>query len=304
MADKPRRLARLLTFGLLALLAALLAVDVALAWLYVSALTRPGCPQTAFLDDLPQPEQHWLQLDDGRALRAWYYPSENGAAILAMGGLGGALGRNLPPVAPLIRAGYGVLQIDTFACAEPPARVTLGAREVDAAAAGLDFFLTRPDVHPDRIGAIGFSMGGVTLIRAAARQPHIRALVAEGGYDHLGEHITRPGVEKPLPRAVFLHTVAGVYWLQTGVNPWRISPRADIAAISPRPVLLIYGEEEVARGGGWAQYEAAGEPKEIWIVPGGDHGINDRVAPDVYERKVLNFFERYLGDGSNLRENY
>jgi hypothetical protein len=266
MAEKPRRLARLLAFGLLALLAALLAVDVALAWLYVSALTRPGCPQAAFLDDLPEPEQHWLRLDDGRALRAWYYPSENGAAILAMGGLGGALGRKLPPVAPLIRAGYGVLQIDTFACAEPPARVTLGAREVDAAAAGLDFL------------------------------PHIRALVAEGGYDHLGEHITRPGVEKPLPRAVFLHTVTGVYWLQTGVNPWRVNPRADIAAISPRPVLLIYGEDEVARGGGWVQYEAAGEPKEIWIVPGGDHGSNYRVAPEAYERKVLNFFERYLGE--------
>ncbi len=271
-------------------------MDVTIAWLYVSALTRPGCPQTAFLDDLPEPEQHWLRLEDGRALRAWYYPSENGAAILAMGGLGGALGHKLPPVAPLIRAGYGVLQIDTFACAEPPARVTLGAREVDAAAAGVDFLLVHPDVDPDRIGAIGFSMGGVTLIRAAARQPHIRALVAEGGYDHLGEHIARPGVEKSLPRAVFLHTVAAVYWLQTGVNPWRISPRADIAAISPRPVLLIYGEEEVARGGGWAQYEAAGEPKEIWIVPGGDHGGNYRVAPDAYERRVLSFFERYLGE--------
>jgi dipeptidyl aminopeptidase/acylaminoacyl peptidase len=278
------------------LLAALLAVDVTIAWLYVSALTRPGCPQAAFLDGLPEPEQHRLRLDDGRALRAWYYPSENGAAILAMGGLGGALGRKLPPVVPLIRAGYGVLQIDTFACAEPPARVTLGAREVDAAAAGVDFLLLRPDVHPARIGAIGFSMGGVTLIRAAARQPHIRALVAEGGYDHLGEHITRPGVEKPLPRAVFLHTVAAVYWLQTGVNPWRVSPRADIAAISPRPVLLIYGGNEVVRGGGWAQHEAAGEPKQIWIVPGGGHGGNYRIAPDAYERRVLNFFERYLGE--------
>ena len=294
MTDTPQRLARLLAFGLLALLATLLAVDVALAWLYVSALTRPGCPQAEFLGDISEPEQHWLQLEDGRALRAWYYPSENGAAILAMGGLGGALGRNLPPVAPLIRAGYGVLQIDTFACAEPPARVTLGAKEVAAAAAGVDFLLARPDVAPERIGAIGFSMGGVTVIRAAARQPQIRALVAEGGYDHLGEHITRPGVEKPRPRTIFLHTIAGVYWLQTGVNPWGINPRDDIAAISPRPVLLIYGEKEIARGGGWAQFEAAGEPKKIWVVPRGDHGGNYRLAPDAYERKVLVFFERYL----------
>ncbi len=85
-----------------------------------------------------------------------------------------------------------------------------------------------------------------------------------------------------------------MYWLQAGESPWRVSPIDDLARISPRAVLLIYGEHELDNGRGDRQYKAAKEPKELWVVPGGDHGRNYEVAREDYREKVLEFFDRYL----------
>ncbi|MBN1146149.1 MAG: dienelactone hydrolase family protein [Anaerolineales bacterium] len=287
------RILRLSAFALLVGLIAYLALNCGMAWLYMYFFTHPFCNRNPVpMQGLPAPQEYELLTEDGLALRAWYYPPENGAAVLSLGALSGSLGDNLPPVGFLARQGYGVLQIDSRVCARPSAPVTLGAREIYAAKAGLDFLLARPEV--ERIGAIGFSMGGATAIRAAARYPQIEAVVAEGGYFNLGEDIVEPGLPKPPSQKLLFYTIAGFYWLTTGENPWQISPVDEIPKISPRPALLIYGEYEVDDGRAWLQYEAAGEPKELWIVPGGNHGANYAVATQEYERKVLAFFEHAL----------
>lgn len=285
---------RLAIFGFVSCGAALLAVDVGLAWVYVKALTKPACTATVDWGEKYPLEEIQLSTEDGLTLAGWYFPPKNGAAILSLGGTGGSLGAGLPPVSALLGAGYGILQIDGRACAQPPARVTLGGHEIYDARAGLNFLISRPEIEPDKIGAFGFSMGGVTALRLAARHPEIQAVIAEGGYDQLGRHITRPGQRIALPRRIFLYTVAASFWLQTGLDPWTISPLDDIAMIAPRPVFLIYGEREIERGGGRRQFEAAGAPKFLWVVEGGDHGTNYAIDPVEYDRRILEFFEQAL----------
>jgi len=235
-----------------------------------------------------------LHTQDGLDIRAWYYPPQNGAVLLALDGPGGSLGGGLPPVAFLVERGYGALQFDSRACAQPMSAVTLGGKEILDVRAGLDFLLTQPEV--ERIGAYGFSMGGVTAIRSAARYPEIGAIVAEGGFHNLGIDFIEPARHKPITENLMLYAIAGTFWVNTGVNPWQISPIDDLPRISPRPVLLIYGEYELASGRGRAQYNAAGEPKELWVVPGGGHGRNHLAAPGEYQQRVLDFFDQYLLD--------
>jgi dipeptidyl aminopeptidase/acylaminoacyl peptidase len=270
-------------------------MNFALAWVYVSSLTHPGCP--GLPDPLPGSgpvEAVWLPAADGLSILAWYYPSKNGAAVITLGGMNGALGDRLPHAAPLLQSGFGVLQIDSRACAKPPAAVTLGASEDAEAAAALDFLKNRTEVDPQRIGIMGFSMGGAAAIRAAARNPGLAAVLAEGGYFNLGDDILEPEERLGIARRVFLYSVAGVYWWQTGSNPWEVSPVDELPAISPRPLLLIYGENETLDAHAYEQYSTAGEPKDLWVVPGGAHGRNHLAAPVVYAQQITSFFQGAL----------
>jgi dipeptidyl aminopeptidase/acylaminoacyl peptidase len=286
---------RLVILAVLVIIVTAVAMDLGLAWMYVFAVTHPGCPTPQPIPGIKAPEEHWLKTEDSKNLRVWYYPSRNGAAILAMGGMTGSLGSQLPPVGFLIQHGYGVLQVDSRACAIPPELVTLGLYEVYDATAGLAFLQSRPEVDPGRIGAFGFSMGSAAIVRMAAHYPGIAAVLNEGGYFNLGRDFVEPDDPVNIFKQLFLYTIAYLFWWEVGTNPWESSPLDDIASINPYPLLLIYGEHELMSGRGEQQYQAAGQPKELWVVPGGAHGTNYWVAKEEYERRVLDFFDNAFG---------
>jgi len=265
-------------------------VNSTLAWGFVWFLLHPGCDRSNSSESLPEPVEVWLSSSEDAKIKSWYYPPSNGVVIITVGGLQGALGDNLPPVRFILEHGYGVLQLDSRACGMPPRPVTLGAHEVDDVSAALEFLHSQPNVSG--IGIFGFSMGGAAALMSAARYPEIKAVVAEGGYYNLGDDFVEPDNRERFARRVFLYTVAWSYWLQSGDNPWQVSPIDDIAKISPRPLMLVYGEYEAGSGRAQAQFDAASEPKSIWIVPGGTHGTNHLVEPVEYPRRVLEFFNQ------------
>jgi uncharacterized protein len=41
-------------------------------------------------------------------------------------------------------------------------------------------------------------------------------------------------------------------------------------------------------------FDAASDPKELWVVNGAKHVDVHAAAKEEYERRVLGFFERYL----------
>lgn len=61
-------------------------------------------------------------------------------------------------------------------------------------------------------------------------------------------------------------------WALTSVFPFMNLPiLTNIAEISPRPVLLVHGENAHSRYFSETAYEAVAEPKELLIVPGANH---------------------------------
>jgi fermentation-respiration switch protein FrsA (DUF1100 family) len=71
-------------------------------------------------------------------------------------------------------------------------------------------------------------------------------------------------------------------------------PFNDIETISPRPMLFITGEIAHSREFSEDAYRLAGEPKELFIVPGAGHvDLYDRVNYIPFD-KLTSFFTKYL----------
>jgi fermentation-respiration switch protein FrsA (DUF1100 family) len=236
---------------------------------------------------------------DGLRLAGWYIPSHNRATVILCHGLGDNRVGLLPQVALLAEHGYGSLLFDLRAHGESEGEmVTYGYAETDNVLAAVDYLLSRPDVDPERIGILGESLGAATALRAAARSTYLKAVVAESAFTSLEDEVASSfTVFSGLPAFPFAPlTVAFAQW-QTGLRISEVRPIADIPSIAPRPVFIIHGtdDELIPAEQGLGLYEAAGEPKALWMVDGLGHGSALEISPDEYEKRVIGFFDKALG---------
>lgn len=231
---------------------------------------------------------------DGIALRGWYIPSRNGAAVILAHGHANNREPLLPEAALLADHGYGVLLFDFRGHGESgDAAVTLGDHERRDLRAALDFVAAQPDVDPGRIGGLGFSMGAAVMVQVAAEDERLRAVVIESAYPTLDAVIDQ---KLNLPGIIRGPLVRFVEWRNDGEID-DVRPVDDLCNISPRPVLLIYGDQDevLPPGSQQAIFEAACAGAERWLIPGVGHAYwRDHQAAG-YEERVIRFLEQALG---------
>ncbi len=237
------------------------------------------------------PQDVSFTTSDGLRLEGWFVPSKNGATVIAFPGRSGPQKH----ARMLVSRGYGVLLFDRrgegASEGDPNTFGWVGDRDLHAAAAYLQ---SRPDVDPERIGAIGLSVGGEMLIHAAAHSDAFKAIVSEGASgqsvrDQLDNVSTRDAIMGYAPV-----TVATALFTST-LPPPRL--KNEVARIAPTASFFVYGEN--GQGGtetkpNKAYYAAAGQPKQIWEVPNGQHIAGITTEPAEYERRVIGFFDREL----------
>ena len=237
------------------------------------------------------PENVSFTTSDGLRLEGWFVPSRNGATVIAFPGRSG------PQKAArmLVSHGYGVLLFDRrgegASEGDPNIFGWVGERDLHAATAYLQ---SRPDVDPDRIGGIGFSVGGEMLIHAAAHSDAFKAIVSEGASGQsIRDDVANAGLFEGILAGSGI-TAATAIFTSTLPPP---SLKSDVAKIAPTASFFIYGEH--GQGGtekkpNHAFYAAAGEPKQLWEVPNGQHIAGITTEPAEYERRVIGFFDREL----------
>ena len=81
-----------------------------------------------------------------------------------------------------------------------------------------------------------------------------------------------------------------------GVDPDNVRPLAHVSEISPRPLLLVAGtaDNDTPLPVMERLFAAAGEPKQLWVVPGAGHGGAFALAPQEYAERVIGFLDRAL----------
>jgi dipeptidyl aminopeptidase/acylaminoacyl peptidase len=293
---------RLARFAIVALVAGLVTAYVGTAVLsgavYAHALTHPGCGdmgRTPLDVGIVGVQDAAYPTHDGMTLRAWYLAPRNGVVIILLPGLGGGRDGMLREGAILAHHGYGLLMTEMRSCAHPDGQTTLGYHEAEDLKKAVTWVLDQPDVA--HVGVLGYSLGGITATLGAAKDERIEAVVAEGGFYDLAADITNEGGKNSLWETVMFQSILLFFRLETGVDTHAVSPILAIDRISPRPLLLIYGELEVGETHPQEQLARAGEPKELWIVPGAWHGGYLDVAAEEWEERVVAFFDSAFAAG-------
>ncbi|MDY7075990.1 MAG: alpha/beta fold hydrolase [Chloroflexota bacterium] len=225
---------------------------------------------------------------DGITLRGWHIPPENDATIILAHGYAANRQMLLTEAQVLVEQGYGVLLFDFRGHGESEGNlVTIGDHEQRDLSAAVDFVAAQPNIV--KIGAIGFSMGAATLAQVAAQDDRLSAIVIEAAFPTLAEEIHhRSRAFGPLSQIPALRAIR-----RSGVDVDGVRPIDDLCRISPRPVLLIYGEldTDVPPGTAQAMFDAACEPAELWVVAGATHQNYAEVAPEEYTARLLRFFD-------------
>jgi fermentation-respiration switch protein FrsA (DUF1100 family) len=229
-----------------------------------------------------------LITEDGVRLTAWYTPPQNGAVILLAHGYG-----NKRPewvYALLAKKRYGILAWDARAHGQSEGSIsTIGYLEVLDVKAALEYVQAQPGV--EHIGAWGGSMGGATIIRAAAQFPQIEAVFIDSSFTSLEEEFNYL-VPYPVinPVAKFIVTSG------TGFRLDNVSPLNDIARISPRPVYIVHSRADrvAPPDSGERLFSAAGEPRFLWEQENVPHLSMYLDNPRRYQRRLLGFFDEWL----------
>jgi fermentation-respiration switch protein FrsA (DUF1100 family) len=226
--------------------------------------------------------------EDRVKLSAWYTPPQNGVVILVAHGYGDKRAEDF--YALFAAHGYGVLAWDFRAHGRSEGEFSsLGYYEVLDAKAALDFALAQPGV--EHVGAWGGSMGAVTMIRAAAQYPEIEALVADSPFVTLEEEMNLR-VPFPMMRSLIRFFAER----ESGMTLDLVRPVDNIARISPRPVLLIQGlgDGMVPLDSAQRLYDAAGEPRQLWMEKDVPHLNMYAFYKTRYTKRVIKFFDEYL----------
>jgi pimeloyl-ACP methyl ester carboxylesterase len=230
-----------------------------------------------------------VETSDGVRLQGWYIPSRNGAAVVAY-----PREWTVAHAEMLAGQGYGVLLLDMrgYGASEgdPNAFGWGCTRDIDA---GLAFLQSRPDVEDGRIGGLGLSVGAEQMIEAAAANPALQAVVADGA----GERSVRESLIRG-PKGYFALPMMAVQTAAVAVFSGQPAPPALdelAAAVAPRALLLIHAEN----GGGGEElvpeyFAAAGEPKSVWLIPQGEHTAGLTERPQEYAQRVGEFLAATL----------
>lgn len=193
--------------------------------------------------------------------------------------------------------GFNVLMFDLRnhgeSAAAPP--VTFGIEESKDLLGAVAFVKTRPEVDPQRLAVIGFSMGGNTVLYTLAQTQEIQAAVAVQPTS-VAVFAGRYGRDNLGPLAILILPLAEWLYRMRGGRPFAdIRPAAAAAHAGKTPVLYIQGS-----GDAWGSAADVAQMASATPNPSGPLYVESTHRFDGYQYLLNNpkiataFFEQHL----------
>ena len=232
---------------------------------------------------------------DGLKLWATYYEYAPGAPIeLMFHGYRGNAQRDLPGgVQRCFQCGRSAFIVDQRCSGRSDGRtITFGVNERKDCLAWIDFLIDHfgADV---KIILTGISMGAATVVMAGGEElpPNVIGILADCGYSSQKEIQMKVIQEMGLPPKLsypFVKLAARVFG---GFDLEETSPMEALKRIKV-PVIFFHGEDDgfVPCWMSRKMYEACPGKKDIYTVPGADHGLAYPVDMEGYVARARAFF--------------
>jgi pimeloyl-ACP methyl ester carboxylesterase len=240
-----------------------------------------------------------FQSFDNLKLTGWFLPAKvpTDVTLMILHGLGSNAGDMLLNSLALAKAGRWNLCLFNFrGHADSEGHYTsLGPLELKDFESAMAYVKkTRPEASR-RLAVYGHSLGASVAIVAAARHPELLAVVAESPFVSTRKTVAYFAKKfYGIPDFPFMQLALLLTRFRLGISLWNFSPLDDVGKIAPRPFFMIHAERDqrMPMSDTEALFAAAGEPKEIWIAPGADHGEPWMVAKEEYDKRMVEFFRK------------
>jgi pimeloyl-ACP methyl ester carboxylesterase len=234
---------------------------------------------------------------DGTSLRGWKVKAAhpNGKWVLLLHGRSQNRLSMLGYAKFLLSSGFSVVMMDARAHGESGGTIsTYGHVERYDVKAVVDALTASEPV--DHAYALGESMGAAVALQAAAADPRIEAVVAEGAFRNLHEVMfDYAGLRWSAFLGKTLFRPAAILAVheaeqQAGFKFDDVSPEASVSE-RKFPIMLISGlsDHNIPKRHAEAIYSAASGPKELWLVPKAHHQGALQTAPQEFQQRVLRF---------------
>jgi pimeloyl-ACP methyl ester carboxylesterase len=232
-------------------------------------------------------------------LRGWFLPAEGNDRVIIMVH-GNGCNRNaegsgaLDIAGELVEHGFNVLMFDLHGSGESEGNTVSGGYYEKEDLEGAVAYVRERGFK--KIGVLGFSLGAVTALLAAADDKEIDAVVADSAFADLNDIIDSEFAKRTHAPKFFLHPILFMIKIMYGVDFTAIRPVAVVSQIAPRPIFFIHGEADDMIPVDHARrlLEVSGNPDNVlWIVPGG-HTSAYHDYPAEFIDRVTAFFDAAL----------
>ena len=224
-----------------------------------------------------------IRSGDGSNISAWFLPAQGKAVgtLLFLHGNAQNISTHIGAVHWLPAQGFNVLLLDYrgYGASQGGPSIEAAQEDIDSA---MRHLLARTDIDPDRIVVFAQSLGGALGLHYVAHSAHraqIRGAVIDSAFvgyrDILREKLRAFWFTWPFSWPLGF-AVSGEF------RPIDAAPK-----VAPIPLLFIHGDRDIVvpPHHSEALFEAARQPKEMWIVPNAGH-IQSLSRPEVRERFV------------------
>lgn len=197
----------------------------------------------------------------------------------------------------LSAAGYHTLLFDFRGHGESEGKnSSLGLFEQMDLKSAVEYVKSRTDADKDKIGVYGFSLGAAVAILTASELKDIKAVISDSSFTSLwvqGERLLKSSF---LPKIPFLYAATWIYQVMFRTDIEKVAPLNFAGKLSPTPLFIIGGEGDAQMPASDAEelFKKGREPKFLWIIKGAAHGGTLSSAGGEYEKRIIEFFDKYL----------